>query len=100
MKIQTGCLVGVLLLCPFLAVSKPAQLKGTVYSPEPGDGQNFDTTTFVLTDAGGLFLEVSPAGSKRWFLKSKRVLAWPSVMRTMAGPTVLPKLRGAGPGTG
>jgi hypothetical protein len=92
MKFQTGFLVGTLLLYPLLTLAKPVQLKGTIYSPEPGvicdkkggfcadtqgiavaltrmylgekaekklmdiirpepdGGQNFDSTTFVLTN--------------------------------------------------
>jgi hypothetical protein len=36
MKYQTAYLVGALVLVPLLAVAKPVQLKGQVYSPEPG----------------------------------------------------------------
>jgi hypothetical protein len=36
MKFQTGFLVGTLLLYPLLTLAKPVQLKGTIYSPEPG----------------------------------------------------------------
>ena len=36
MKLRTGSLVCALLLCPFLTLARPVQLKGTVYSPEPG----------------------------------------------------------------
>ena len=36
MKIRAGYLVGALLLLPLMAVAKPLQLKGQVYSPDPG----------------------------------------------------------------
>jgi hypothetical protein len=36
MKIRNSCLVGSLLLFPLLALSKPVQLKGQVYSPDAG----------------------------------------------------------------
>jgi hypothetical protein len=36
MKIRNVCLAGALLLFPLLALSKPVQLKGQVYSPDAG----------------------------------------------------------------